>query len=289
MPHFPVICGFYIMGQIIFFPQNQVRVTHAGRVIDSRSDNGCFGMTHLRTIIAKGSNGNEKTALNKVGLYISSSTPPDPTIMRKVEALGIDRMFVENDAAISDSYKVRLTHCMWHNTYQGTKKDIAIISQVSPSGAIFAGPRGLPLVSSAATTPGGFNALTTNWELYERKAKQAGHSSALENWSLVTPMHLANTRRRAQTEVADNLPNWLAKHPELNNLTKKYNNPIDALVESGFAVIGSPRDAKNQIKRLAAETSGFGNLLLLLHDWAEPEDTYRSLELCMEAAGNWIS
>ena len=284
MAHFPDMCG----GQIISFPQNQGRVTHAGRVIDASSDNGYFGMTGPRTIIAKGPHGNGKTALNKVGLYISSSTPPDPSIVRKLEDLGIDRIFVENDAAICDSYKARLTHCMWHNTYLGTKKDIAIISQVSPLGAIFAGPRGLPLVSSAATTPGGFNALTTNWELYERKAKQAGHSSALENWSLVTPMHLANTRRRAQTEVADNLPNWLAKHPELNNLTKKYNDPIDALVGSGFAVIGSPRDAKKQIERLRAETSGFGNLLLLLHDWAEPEDTYRSLELCMEAAGNYI-
>ena len=148
-------------------------------------------MINLSTINARSSNATEKTALNKVGLYISSSTPPDPSIMRKLEDLGIDRIFVENDAAICDSYKARLTHCMWHNTYLGTKKDIAIISQVSPLGALLAGSRGLPIVSSAATTPGGFNALATNWELYERKARQAGLSPDRSNWSIVTAMHLA--------------------------------------------------------------------------------------------------
>ena len=204
--------------------------------------------------------------------------------MRNLEALGIDRIFVENGAEIADASAARITYCIWHDTSLCADNDIAIISQVSPLGAILAGSRGLPIVSSAATTPGGFNALTTNWELYERKAKQAGHSPAPGNWSLVAPMHLADTRRRAKAEVAENLPNWLAKHPELNNLTNKYSNATDALVESGFAVIGSRRDAKKQIKRLTAKTSGFGNLLLLLHDWAEPNDTYRSLELCMDAA-----
>ena len=70
--------------------------------------------------------------------------------------------------------------------------------------------------------------------------------------------------------------------------SKKYTSSIDALVESGFAVIGSRRDAKKQIQRLTAETGGFGNLLLLVHDWAEPDLTIRSMEICLEVIENFI-
>ena len=245
-------------------------------------------MINLSTIIARSSKATEKTALNKVGLYISSSSPPSPSTLRNLEALGINQLFVENGAVISNSSNKHLTQCIWHDTPLGTDQNIAIISQVSPLGALLAGSRGLPIVSSAATTPGGFNALATNWELYERKAKQAGHSPDRSNWSVVTAMHLADTRRKAQVGVEENLPNWLAKHPELNSLTKKYTSPIDALVESGFAVIGSRRDAKKQIQRLTAETGGFGNLLLLVHDWAEPDLTNRSMEICLEVIENCI-
>ena len=245
-------------------------------------------MINLSTIIARSSNATEKTALNKVGLYISSSSPPSPSTLRNLEALGINQLFVENGAVISNSSNTHLTQCIWHDTPLGTDQNIAIISQVSPLGALLSGSRGLPIVSSAATTPGGFNALATNWELYERKARETGHSPDRNNWSLVTPMHLSDTRHKAKAEVAENLKHWLARHPGLNSMTKGYSNPTNAIAESGFAVIGSRRDAKKQIERLTAETGGFGNLLLLVHDWAEPDHTYRSMEICLEVIENFI-
>lgn len=219
----------------------------------------------------------------RVGLYISASNPLNLLLLRKLTTLGINQLFVEPDVGLTEFSDARVIQCQHYQARQRINGETAIISEVSPVGALFAGNHGIPIVSTAATTPGGFDALATNWELYERKARQSGHSAHRGNWSLVVPMHLARTRRKAELDIENNLPIWLARHPGLKSLLTDHANPTQALVNSGFAVIGSRRDAKAQIQRLTTETGGFGNLLFLLHDWAEPEATYQSLKLCMEA------
>ena len=241
-----------------------------------------FCLLKPNTIIPRNSHANESTPLSQVGLYISASTPPDSSLLSKLVTLGINQLFVEPDVGLTEFRDARITRCQHHDASQRIDGETAVISEVSPMGAILAGSHGLPLVSTAATTPGGFNALAANWELYERKARQRGHSAHRSNWSLVAPMHLANTRRKAVAEVEQNLPIWLSRHPGLKSLLTNHVSPAQALVNSGFAVIGSRRDARSQILRLAAATGGFGNLLLLLHDWAGPEATYHSLKLCVE-------
>src|SRR3954451_18241898 len=54
---------------------------------------------------------------------------------------------------------------------------------------------------------------------------------------------------------------------------------IDALVDNGFAVIGTPGPAVKPLERLRDQTRGFGTSLLLAHDWADPQATLRSYEL----------
>ena len=221
--------------------------------------------------------------MSQVGLYISACTPLDTLLLSKLTALGINQLFVEPDVGLTEFKDAKVTRCQNYDAPHKIDGETAIISEVSPVSAILAGSHGLPLVSTAATTPGGFNALAANRELYERKARQMGHSAHRSNWSLVVPMHLAKTRRKAKSEVENNLPLWLARHPALKSLQTDHTSPAQALVNSGFAVIGSRRDAKKQILRLTAATRGFGKLLLLLHDWAGPEATYHSLKLCVEA------
>jgi limonene 1,2-monooxygenase len=53
----------------------------------------------------------------------------------------------------------------------------------------------------------------------------------------------------------------------------------DALIDNGFAVIGTPEQAVAQLERLVDQSGGFGTYLLLAHDWADPQATLRSYEL----------
>ncbi|HXP33107.1 MAG TPA: hypothetical protein VN820_03775, partial [Acidimicrobiales bacterium] len=54
---------------------------------------------------------------------------------------------------------------------------------------------------------------------------------------------------------------------------------VDALMETGFAVVGTPEMAVAQIKRLVEQSGGFGTFLLMAHEWADREATLHSYEL----------
>ncbi len=54
---------------------------------------------------------------------------------------------------------------------------------------------------------------------------------------------------------------------------------VDALMETGFAVVGTPAMAIAQIERLITQSGGFGTYLLMAHEWADREATLRSYEL----------
>ena len=50
-------------------------------------------------------------------------------------------------------------------------------------------------------------------------------------------------------------------------------------INGGYGVVGTPDMAVEMIQRLEKQAGGFGKLLLLGHEWAEPEATRRSYEL----------
>src|SRR5690606_42086113 len=56
-------------------------------------------------------------------------------------------------------------------------------------------------------------------------------------------------------------------------------DPLDAMIESGQAVVGTPDDAIAQLERLQQKIPGFGAFLMLAHNWANFENTKRSYEL----------
>ena len=160
--------------------------------------------------------------------------------------------------------------------------EMAVASQVSPAGARAAGTFGLGLLSIGATSAGGFNALAPNWEIYERKAKENNQPIDRSNWSLVGPMHIAESREQALENVRYGLGDWVRYFQEVAALPiapSDGTDPAEALVESGMAVIGTPDDAIAQIERLQAESGGFGTFLQMAHNWADWAQTKRSYEL----------
>ena len=161
--------------------------------------------------------------------------------------------------------------------------EICVASQVSPAGARAAGKHGLGLLSIGATSTGGFNALATNWEICEARAKEFDQPAHRDQWRLVGPMHVAETREQAVEDVKYGLEKWLYYFREVAALPLAPSGGVESAVEamraSGLAVIGNPDDAVAQLERLAAQSGGYGAFLLMDHNWADWPRKQRSYEL----------
>ncbi len=160
---------------------------------------------------------------------------------------------------------------------------MSIAAQVSPAGARIAGRYGLGLISLAATSPGGFNALQATGEIYERKARENSQATNCSCWSLAGPMHIAETRERAIKNVHHGLASWIKY---FNNVVGLPVSPLGdttdiarRLIDDGLAVIGSPADAVDQIRRLQEQSGGFSCFLQMAHDWADWPQTKLSYQL----------
>lgn len=160
--------------------------------------------------------------------------------------------------------------------------EMAVASQISPAGARAAGKYGLGLLSIGATNQGGFDALRSNWEICEARAEEFGQTVDRNNWRVVGPMHIAETREQALADVKFGLADWVRYFTEVAALPLapgEGDDPAEALIASGFAVIGTPDDAIAQIARLEEESGGFGCVMQLAHNWADTVATRKSYEL----------
>ena len=158
---------------------------------------------------------------------------------------------------------------------------IALAAQVSPESAQIAGIHDYGLLSIGATTPAGFGALPSHWEIYARKAIENGRKAQRDKWALVAPMHLAETREQAMHQVLAGIDQYGPLYAEMGITPSLLSREalIETLIENGFAVVGTPDDAIEQINRLLAQTGGFGKLLLPANHWANARDTLQSYAL----------
>ena len=166
--------------------------------------------------------------------------------------------------------------------YSRPSVEIAVASQVSPTGARAAGQHGLGLLSLGATSTAGFNALASNWAIATEQADEHGHVMDRNAWRLVGPMHIAETREQAMEDVRFGLEKWIFYFREIANLpiVPEGDDPIRAMVDSGMAVVGTPDDAIARIQQLLDESGGgFGAFLLMAHNWANWDATRHSYEL----------
>jgi limonene 1,2-monooxygenase len=182
----------------------------------------------------------------------------------------------KTDWFVLDEARLHLT------PYSRPSIEMAVASQTSPTGATAAGRHGLGLLSIGATTTGGFNALSSNWAICEETARDHGKTVDRKFWRLVGPIHVAETREKARENVRFGLQKWLFYFQEVAALALvpfDAADPVEALISSGMAVIGTPEDCIAQIERLQKQSGGFGCFLQLAHNWANWEATQRSYEM----------
>ncbi len=168
--------------------------------------------------------------------------------------------------------------------YTQPRFEIAVAAMVSPSGPRLAGKHGLSLLSIGATQTGGFNAMANAWDIMESRAAEFGTSVDRNGWRLVGPMHIAATREQAKQDVMFGLEAWIDYFANVGALPIapqgiEADKVVDLLIESGFAVIGTPDDAGQQIERMEKQSGGFGTYLFMGTEWADREATKKSYEL----------
>ena len=171
--------------------------------------------------------------------------------------------------------------------YTEPRFDVAVAAVASPTGPRMAGRFGAGLLSIGATlTQEGFDALAHHWGVVEERAAHHGQPAPdRAGWRLVGLMHVAETREQAYRDVEFGIEEWFryfqktAAFPQMAVEGGDVKEMIDFINDAGIGAIGTPEDARAQVQRLHDQSGGFGAMLLLAHEWANPEATRRSWEL----------
>jgi limonene 1,2-monooxygenase len=164
--------------------------------------------------------------------------------------------------------------------------DTAVTSVVTPTGARLAGKHGMGVLSVAASSPEGFEALADNWRALEERAEQFGQNADRSKWRIVVLMHIAPTKKQAMDDVQFGLRQFQNYFQDVlggSSLIKTDARNPEELAEqlnaANLGVIGTPDEAVAFVERLQEQSGGFGCLLMMHHEWALPDATRRHYEL----------
>jgi len=167
--------------------------------------------------------------------------------------------------------------------YTRPRPEFAVASTFTPSGGKLAGRHGLGMLCVAASQQAGYDVLGTNWQIACDIAREKGREMDRGVLRLVVPMHLAESREQAMRDIKFGLHKWVHYFSSINPTASGDDlgaqDPAQAMIDSGRAVIGTPDDAVAMIEKLEKQSGGFGCLLMLAHNWANFDATKRSYEL----------
>jgi limonene 1,2-monooxygenase len=214
----------------------------------------------------------------------------NPTDTRELleENLDIVMRLLRGDEPVTATTRThRLIDARLHlRPYSDPLFDVAVAAVASPTGPRLAGRHGVGLLSIGATlTKEGFDALAHHWNVMEERAATFGTTVDRAAWRLVGLMHVAETREQAYRDVEHGIEQWfryfqkVAAFPQMAVEGGDVREMIEFVNEAGIGAIGTPEDAAAQVQRLVDQSGGFGAMLLLAHEWANPQATRRSYEL----------
>jgi limonene 1,2-monooxygenase len=145
------------------------------------------------------------------------------------------------------------------------------------------------VLSVASFAQGGLDDLKARWAIAEEAAAENGKRIDRNNWRLVMPVHLAESKGEALNDVRKGANLWIQEYflktlrqnmafedmpgQKIEDIT------IDRMVGRGGAIVGTPDDAIAKIRELQEASGGFGGMLILANDWAPREKMLKSYEL----------
>ena len=206
---------------------------------------------------------------------------------RMDEALGIIlRLFTETEPITYKSDWFELHDAMVQlRPYQQPHMHVAVASVESPSGVSLAGKHGASVLSMAV--PRGKKSesdFTYLWDIAEESAAEHEKTVSREDWRLVVPVHLAESRAEALDQARHGagmyqqqyLEATIGRQPAFDVPMDKV---IDSMVDSGAWIVGTPDECIAGIERLGQRSGGFGGFLVQAIDWAPRENMLHSFEL----------
>ncbi|MBV8778564.1 MAG: LLM class flavin-dependent oxidoreductase [Alphaproteobacteria bacterium] len=166
--------------------------------------------------------------------------------------------------------------------YTRPTMELAVAAARSPSGGVLAGRYGVGMLSIGGTAPAQMERHTANWNLYEETARANGHTPNRRDWRVVGFFHVAETREQARKNVEFGVKQFAQYFRDVATfpiIPGDVGDPIEWLIETGTACIGTPDDAVAYVDRLMKGSGGFGVLCELAQNWADWEATKRHYEL----------
>ncbi len=158
---------------------------------------------------------------------------------------------------------------------------VAVAHSFSPAGPTAAGKFGIGMLSTASSQPRGIELLAESWSWAEEAARESGQALSRDDWRVVLPFHLAESREQAIEEARDGALSWNADY-FVGTLGRPSSgqDDLESMMARGGAIVGTPDDAIEAIENILEQSGGFGGFLGLAHEWASlREETWRSYEL----------
>lgn len=206
---------------------------------------------------------------------------PDKTRDMMLESIEVIVRLLRGECVTAKTDWFNLVEARAHLLPYSQPLEMSVASAGTPSGGRAAGRFGLSLLCVAASQVGAFDALASNWKIANEVAAQYGNTMNPAGLRLVAPVHIAETREKARENVKHGLERWMRYYAMAspNPFANDDRDPVDVLIESGRAVIGTPEDAIEMINRLRGKQGQFGVFLAQHTDWADWDATFKSYEL----------
>lgn len=218
-----------------------------------------------------------------------------PTRQREMMEESLDaimRLLTEPEPITHRSDWFQLNDATLHlSPYTKPHFPIAVASVQSPAGVTLAGKHGLGVLSLGSFV-GHRGAVDpkAQWAVAEETAAKHGRTMNRAEWRIVTPLHVAPSRKEALADIKAGGLEFLTRYWEqaLGNTRgslRAVDRPtddetlIEQLAESGQWIVGSPDDCIAAIEHLQAITGGFGGLLIRAQEFTTPEKIRQSYEL----------
>jgi len=200
------------------------------------------------------------------------------------EALGIIIQLLNGQRVTYESDWIRLRDAaIQMPLYSEGGVPVFVASTLSPAGPTIAGKHGAGVLSVSTFMPSA-RSLKSVWEMTEEAAAKNNQTVDRRNWRLMMPIYLAETREDAYRDVTVGAYQFQKEYFDGTlGRTFEYQGPpekfAEIMAQTGGAMIGTPDDAIQAMKKLVDLSGGFGGLLGLAHEWAPSDKIRRSYEL----------
>ena len=213
----------------------------------------------------------------------------DPTVQRQRmdESMSvIMRLLADPEPYSYDGDWFTLRDASLHlRPYSQPYMPVAVASAESPAGMLTAGKHGAGVLSLGVVSGlrGAVN-LPAQWAIAEEEAARYGKTMKREDWRLVIPVHLAETRQEALDDCREGAARWQREY-FVRTLGRKFpidfpdDEVVDRMTAAGAWIVGTPDDLIEAIHRFDEATGGFGGLMVTTVEWTSREKVWKSYEL----------